>query len=639
MQNSSRKIAKMGKSLQKVGKNLSIGITAPLAAMAAVSLKNWDAQEKAIAQVEAALRSTGGAVGYTSDQLKKMASDLQGTSLFGDEEILQGATAQLLTFTNIAGEQFARTQQAALDLATRLDGDLKSASIQLGKALNDPVANLSALSRSGIQFSVDQKAMINSLVKTNQLAKAQTVILDELEKQYGGSAEAASKAGLGPFKQLSNILGDLSEDFGAIIGEALLPFVAKLKTMAEGFRNLSEPMKKTIVIIGALVAAIGPLLVILGTLMTTVIPGLITAFTFLSGTVIPAVVSGFSTLTAVMLANPIVALTAGVVAITAAFLEMVQTITPAVSKLKTFFNLIKSGGNFQLFLNAQTLDQIEGQEKLAKSTDKVSDRTSRMTEMFAGWNKELADSVVKVQKVSKQVQSIPKTIPAIASVNSASRGIEPPETGVAQTVNLGGVEPIQDVVAELSVFESKMLDFQNNSAGILEGVVVNFVEGFGNVVGAIATGRASFGEVGGLILHTMADLATQLGKAAIKIGVTMQAVKLSFTNPLGAIAAGVGLLVVAGIMKSLAGGFGGGKDAGAFANGGIVGGNSYYGDKLFARVNSGEAIFNQDQQKRLHNLTSSAGGANLSGSIGLRIDGRDLVGVIDKTNVQLARTS
>jgi hypothetical protein len=57
-----------------------------------------------------------------------MASDLQGKTLFGDEVILKDATAQLLTFTNIAGEQFARTQLAALNLATRLDGDLKSAS-------------------------------------------------------------------------------------------------------------------------------------------------------------------------------------------------------------------------------------------------------------------------------------------------------------------------------------------------------------------------------------------------------------------------------------------------------------------------------------------------------------------------------
>ena len=194
--------------MQRVGRNLSVGLTAPILAFGGVALKSWDKQEKAIAQVNAGLISTGNAVGFTSEQLQKMASDLQNTSLFGDEEILQDATAQLLTFTNIAGEQFARTQQAAVDLSTRLGGDLKSASIQLGKALNDPVANLSALSRSGIQFSKEQKAVIKSLAESNKLADAQTIILDELARQYGGAGEAAAKAGLGGFKQLQNSIGD-----------------------------------------------------------------------------------------------------------------------------------------------------------------------------------------------------------------------------------------------------------------------------------------------------------------------------------------------------------------------------------------------------------------------------------------------
>ena len=56
---------------------------------------------------------------------------------------------------------------------------------------------------------------------------------------------------------------------------------------------------------------------------------------------------------------------------------------------------------------------------------------------------------------------------------------------------------------------------------------------------------------------------------------------------------------------------------GAFANGGIVGGNSYTGDKLFARVNSGEMILNQRQQKNLNNMLDTnampqAGGTNVT---------------------------
>ena len=124
------------KRLDKVGKEMWLKVTAPLIALGAVSLALADPQAKAEAKVQQAIKSTGGAAKLNFDQLKRFASELQGKTIFGDEKILNDSTAQLLTFTNIAGENFKRTQAVALDLATVLDGDLKSASIQLGKALN-----------------------------------------------------------------------------------------------------------------------------------------------------------------------------------------------------------------------------------------------------------------------------------------------------------------------------------------------------------------------------------------------------------------------------------------------------------------------------------------------------------------------
>ena len=50
--------------------------------------------------------------------------------------------------------------------------------------------------------------------------------------------------------------------------------------------------------------------------------------------------------------------------------------------------------------------------------------------------------------------------------------------------------------------------------------------------------------------------------------------------------------------------------AGSFTNGGVIGGNSYYGDKLYARVNSGEAILNADQSRRALEMMDGAGGGS-----------------------------
>ena len=281
LKKATRSMKKFGQSMQRTGQTLSRNLTLPIVALGAASVKAFDTQQKAIAQVESGLRSTGEAAGFTSQQLQKMASDLQGKTLFGDEVILKDATAQLLTFTNIAGEQFERTQIAALNLATRLDGDLKSASIQLGKALNDPVANLSALSRSGIQFSTSQKEVIKSLAESGRLAEAQTIILDELEKQYGGAAEAARLAGLGPFQALQMVLSDLSEEFGALIMENLEPFRAKVEQIVKFLQNLTDEQRRTLVSFAGYAAVIGPALIIVGKLVTS-IGGLINSLRKLS---------------------------------------------------------------------------------------------------------------------------------------------------------------------------------------------------------------------------------------------------------------------------------------------------------------------------------------------------------------------
>jgi hypothetical protein len=310
---SQRRIKATTGNIQNLGKQMSIAFTLPAALLGGTALKAYDVQAQAIAQVEAGLRSTGNTAGYTSEQLQKMASDLQSKTIFGDEAILKDATAQLLTFTNISGEQFARTQKAALDLATRLDGDLKGASIQLGKALNDPIANLSALSRSGIQFSTDQKTVIKSLTETGRLAEAQTLILDELEKQYGGSAEAAAAAGMGGIKQLQNSFGDLQEEFGKVISDMLPPLIDFGKEVLASFSNMSEGMKKGIVIITGVVAAVGPMLFVL--------PKLVEGYGLMKEGIVKGVIPALKKMMAFMVANPYLLVAAAVAAITVAVID------------------------------------------------------------------------------------------------------------------------------------------------------------------------------------------------------------------------------------------------------------------------------------------------------------------------------
>ncbi len=293
----------LSKKMTDFGKQMSLKVTAPLAAIGAVSLRNADIQERAEAKVRTAIEQTGGAAKLTLEELTSYASELQGRSVFGDEQILNDVTAKLLTFTNIAGDNFKKAQQAALDMSTVLDQDVKGIVTQLGKALNDPVKNLSALSRMGIQFSKDQTEVIRKFAETNQLAEAQAIILDTLARRYGGQAEAASKVGLGALRQLKNAWGDFLEQ----IGSNMMPVVTKianaLSKVVAVLQDMDPRIRKIIIVVAALAAAIGPVSLVLGQVVK-ILPLVKSGFALLVAP-IKTVVLGIKSLTAAIASNPI----------------------------------------------------------------------------------------------------------------------------------------------------------------------------------------------------------------------------------------------------------------------------------------------------------------------------------------------
>lgn len=181
--------------------------------------------EKIARQTEAVIKSTGGAAGVTAEQVGKMAEALSRKTAV-DDEAIQSGTNLLLTFTNIrdgAGKgNDILTQSTAImtDMAAALGTDVSAGAVQLGKALNDPIKGVSALSRVGVTFTEDQKKVIARLVETGDTAGAQRIILAELNKEFGGSAAAQATAA----DRLKLTMGNLQEEIGA----RLIPVVEAL---------------------------------------------------------------------------------------------------------------------------------------------------------------------------------------------------------------------------------------------------------------------------------------------------------------------------------------------------------------------------------------------------------------------------
>mgnify|MGYP001032264156 CR=1 FL=1 len=188
-----------------------LGLASAIRAIA----RNTIESENAIRQLEARIKSTGAAAGVSSDELQGFASELQRITTFGDDAILamQGV---LLTFTNIRGDVFKDATRAILDLSTAMGQDLQSSAVQLGKALNDPIKGITALSKIGVAFTEEQKKLIRAFVEVGDIASAQRVILRELNVEFGGAAAAASNTFGGALTQLHNAFGDLLEGKGGV---------------------------------------------------------------------------------------------------------------------------------------------------------------------------------------------------------------------------------------------------------------------------------------------------------------------------------------------------------------------------------------------------------------------------------------
>ncbi|MEO1258850.1 MAG: phage tail length tape measure family protein [Bacteroidota bacterium] len=264
-----RNLKATAKEFKELGNSMTMNVSVPVLGFLGRSAQLWDKQAQAIAQVETGVKSTGAAAGFSVAQLGKMASEIQDISTIGDEDILKNLTANMLTFTKVTGEQFKRAQVAAADLSTRMGTDLKSAALQVGKALNDPTKGLTALSRSGIQFSEAQKETIKQMMATNRVAEAQNIILKELETQFGGSAKAAAEAGLGPMRQFQNTMGDLMETLGKGVIPLMNEGAKRLKNFMEVIMDTDEETRNLAIKIGLVAAAIGPTVRGVGMLITT----------------------------------------------------------------------------------------------------------------------------------------------------------------------------------------------------------------------------------------------------------------------------------------------------------------------------------------------------------------------------------
>jgi hypothetical protein len=133
-------------------------------------------------------------------------------------------------------------------MAAVFGGTGEDNAVRLGKALQDPIAGVSSLRKVGVQLSDQQEAMIKKFVEAGDAASAQNIILNELETQVGGAAEATATDSA----KMSLAFGEMAE----AIGTGLLPIIETLTPLIVSFFDYIAANSGVITVLAGIFAAL-----------------------------------------------------------------------------------------------------------------------------------------------------------------------------------------------------------------------------------------------------------------------------------------------------------------------------------------------------------------------------------------------
>jgi hypothetical protein len=198
---------------------------------------------RAGAQTDAVIKSTRGVAGLTRTEVEGLAAALSRKAAIDDELIQSGANV-LLTFKQIRNEAgqgnaiFDRATAAALDLSVAFGKDMRSSSVLVGKALNDPIKGVTALTRVGVDFTQQQKDQIQALVDSGDQLGAQKIIIKELESQVKGSAKAQAQ----PMDRLKVGWNNIEESIGRLAAPSVNRGIAKAADLVSDLEESLLPI-------------------------------------------------------------------------------------------------------------------------------------------------------------------------------------------------------------------------------------------------------------------------------------------------------------------------------------------------------------------------------------------------------------
>ncbi len=261
----------LGATLTSLGSSLTLALTAPIVALGGLAVAAADEQIQAIVKLEAALA---------------LAGDTSGATLADFEAF----AAEIMSVTTVADEVVHGMLQVATSMGLSADASKLAVKEAVGLSAAFGISERTAI-RMTAALSEGNTTMLTRYIPTLRAVEDDSERVAKAHELLGGSfdlAKVAAEAGLGPLEQLKNELGELQEQVGTIVIDAMTPFIDRLKDMAIELQGMDPELLKQIVRWAAVAAAIGPVLIVVGQLVSaigTLLPALSGIATVLAGPV------------------------------------------------------------------------------------------------------------------------------------------------------------------------------------------------------------------------------------------------------------------------------------------------------------------------------------------------------------------
>lgn len=272
-------------------------------------------------------------------------------------------------------------------------------------------------------------------------------------------------------------------------------------------------------------------------------------------------------------------------------------------------------------------DGFDNQKEAIKST---SDEIKIYTNLLKKLNTEeaiagtLFDDPIKKEKVKKKPNFRDEQFDGRAMQDVSGR-VQVGLDGLLEQYRLteweiGRVElvpPPDRVKAGLGYINAELVAFNSRASEIVNGSIVNTFAGIGEAIGeSLANGTSLAASLGSSLLSSLGSVLGQLGQMAIATGLAILGIKtaLKTLNPFAAIAAGVGLLALSGVVKGAASRLGGSMGSGSGGGGdfgsSVPTASSVQAGSSVNNFNGGRVVFEIAGQKLVGVLANTLGANN-----------------------------